>query len=73
MASRLGLDTAAFNGCLNSTRYDDLLARDSQEATQYGVRQTPTIIVNGKAYPSALNMADFKRIFSEVAPDVKFP
>lgn len=73
MALKLGLNTGAFNDCLNSTKYDDLLAKDSQEAAQYNVTQTPTIIVNGRKYSSALNVADFKRIFAEVAPDVKFP
>lgn len=71
MASKLGLDTGAFNQCLNSTKYDDLIAQDSKEASQMGVTQTPTIFVNGKAYSSALNVDDFKRIFAEVAPDVK--
>ncbi|MCL4504967.1 MAG: DsbA family protein [Chloroflexi bacterium] len=42
---------------------------ERQQAQQR--KQTPTIFVNGKAYSSALNADDFRRIFAQVAPDVK--
>jgi len=73
MAAKLGLDTNAFNTCLDSTKYDQQITQDSEEATKYGVNQTPTFVVNGKLFTGARNADDFRNIFKQVAPDVTIP
>jgi protein-disulfide isomerase len=54
IASGLGLDMNAFNQCLSSTKYDSLIASQSQEATNVGSQGTPYSIVispKGNKYP----------------------
>jgi protein-disulfide isomerase len=46
-AADLGLDTEAFDTCLDSGRYTNLVAGETQAAQQLGVRSTPTFILNG--------------------------
>jgi protein-disulfide isomerase len=73
MGSKLGLDTNTFNTCLDSTKYDAQINLDAEEASKYGVNQTPTFVVNGKLFTGARNADDFKAIFAQVAPDVTIP
>lgn len=42
-----GLDTAQFNACVDSNKYQELVYRDVQEGNDLGVTGTPTIFVNG--------------------------
>lgn len=46
-ASRVGLDTASFNTCLDSGTYESGVKSDTQAAKDLGVKGTPTIFVNG--------------------------
>jgi protein-disulfide isomerase len=46
-AETLGLDTQAFNECLDSARYMDVVNADYQLGTRMGVRGTPSVFVNG--------------------------
>ena len=72
MATQLGLDMTAFNTCLDSTKHEDQISQDSDEANTLGVNQTPTFSVNGKLYQGAKNADDFKAIFAQIAPEVQF-
>ena len=47
IAEKLGLDTTAFEACLNSGRHSDHVKQQSQEAHSIGVRATPGFIING--------------------------
>jgi protein-disulfide isomerase len=47
-AKGLGLDTSAFNQCLDSGKYSDLIKQYAKEATDLKVTGTPTFLVNGK-------------------------
>ncbi|MCC7361706.1 MAG: DsbA family protein [Anaerolineales bacterium] len=47
-AANLGLDTAAFNSCLENGVYRALVSGQTQAAQQLGVRSTPTFVVNGR-------------------------
>lgn len=72
MASQLGMDTAAFNACIDARKYDTLIQADATEASRLGVHQTPTFAVNGRLVDGVQNVDDFKRVFAQVAPDVHF-
>jgi protein-disulfide isomerase len=72
MAAQIGLDTNTFNSCYDSTKYDDQITQDRDQGDKAGVQQTPTFVVNGKVYVGVQSATDFKRIFAEVAPEVKF-
>jgi protein-disulfide isomerase len=47
MAQELGLDTGAFNSCLDSGEKRDLVEQSLAEGQAQGVDSTPTILVNG--------------------------
>ena len=72
MAAQLGMDKAVFNQCLGSGKYDAVISQDRDEASRLGVTQTPTTLINGRKYTGAQGVNDLKRIFADLAPDVKF-
>jgi protein-disulfide isomerase len=47
-ADELGLDTEAFNTCLESGEYDSAVQANIREANALGVRSTPTFFINGQ-------------------------
>jgi protein-disulfide isomerase len=53
-AVALGLDEAAFNECLDSNRYQNVVASELAEGQDQEVRSTPTLIVNGELIPGAV-------------------
>ena len=52
-AKDLGLDTRAFNECLDSGKYTQLIQDESSTASSIGVRSTPTFLINGQAVVGA--------------------
>jgi protein-disulfide isomerase len=46
-AEELGLDTAAFDECLDSDRYKDTVRGQTTTARKLGVMSTPTFVING--------------------------
>ena len=49
LAAELKLDTEAFNECLDSGKYSELIQQLTQTAQSIGVRSTPAFVVNGRA------------------------
>ncbi|RIK32520.1 MAG: hypothetical protein DCC56_01550 [Anaerolineae bacterium] len=47
-AEEIGLDTQAFDECLDSGKYTSLIEQDTQAAQSLGVQSTPTFLVNGQ-------------------------
>ncbi len=47
-AKELGLDTQAFNECLDSGKYTSLIEDDTNASSALGVQSTPTFLVNGQ-------------------------
>ena len=47
-AAVTGLDQEAFDSCLASGRFEDLVRRDRQDAQNAGARGTPTFLINGQ-------------------------
>jgi protein-disulfide isomerase len=46
-AEEIGLDTAAFNACMDSERYAELVLNETRNAQALGIRGTPTFLING--------------------------
>lgn len=46
-AQQLGLDTAQFNACVDSRKYQDQVAEDYRTAKSFGISVTPTSYING--------------------------
>ena len=46
--SQVGLDARAFESCVKSDKYADVVTASSQLGEQLGVGSTPTIIINGR-------------------------
>lgn len=46
--AQLRMDARAFDACVDSNRYKDLVEADIQKGNRYGVSSTPTIFINGR-------------------------
>ena len=72
LATKLGVNGDAYDACMANPKGDATVKADSDLATQYKVTQTPSFMVNGRLYAGGRNVNDFKKIFAEIAPDVRF-
>lgn len=61
-AADLELDTVAFNECLDSGRYADLVQSFTQMGRQIGVQSTPTFVVNGVPVLGAQPFEAFQQV-----------
>ncbi len=64
-AADLGLDTAAFNQCLDTQKYAQIVESDTQIAQQIGVRSTPSFVVNGNPLIGAQPIEEFERLIQQ--------
>jgi len=64
-AKDTGLDTAAFNECLDSSRYRDEVAKDKADGDSVGIQGTPTFFINGRVVGGAQPYPVFKKIIDE--------
>lgn len=51
----LGLDTATFNQCVDSHKYEAKVKASTAEASKAGIKSTPTFVLNGKIIGSDPN------------------
>ena len=57
-AEAIELDQEAFNSCLDSGRFQDVVEQDLRAAQKAGARGTPTFLINGQeAFPSYQSMS----------------
>ena len=61
-ASQLGLDSGAFDQCLDSGKYTEEVQKDYQEGITYGVTGTPAFFINGVSIIGAQPYANFKAV-----------
>jgi protein-disulfide isomerase len=61
-AADLGLDTAAFNTCLDSGKYTSMVRAESAAVQSLGVRGTPTFVVNGRPLVGAQPFEVFQQV-----------
>jgi len=64
-AKAIGLDTAAFDECLDSARYRDEVAKDKADGDSVGIQGTPTFFVNGRVIGGAQPYPVFKKMIDE--------
>lgn len=65
-AADLGLDTAAFNECLDSGRYTEVVRGETEAAQQIGVQSTPTFLINGQPVLGAQPFEYFQQIIENL-------
>jgi protein-disulfide isomerase len=61
-AEELSLDTQAFNQCLDSGRYEDLVKTETQDALNKGVNSTPTFIIGDQTVAGPGSYDDLKTV-----------
>ena len=61
-AAQLGLDTTAFNDCLDSGKHASEVEKDYQDGQSYGVTATPTFFINGQLLRGAKPFESFKTV-----------
>ena len=67
-AADLGLDTAAFNECLDSGAMAEEVQKDFADGQKYGVTGTPAFFINGTKISGAQSFSAFEQIIeSELA------
>jgi len=64
-AASVGLDTAAFDTCFDSARYESDVQAGMNMGTLLGVSATPTVFINGRAISGAQPYDVFARIIDE--------
>jgi len=64
-AQQLGLDTDAFNECLDSGQYSSEVQNDLTQGQSYGVTGTPTFFINGHLLRGAKPFSDFQAMIEE--------
>ncbi len=57
----MGLDTKAFNTCLDSGKYTQFVKDQTSTGQQLGVPSTPTFAINGQAVVGAQSFDTFKQ------------
>jgi protein-disulfide isomerase len=68
-AEELGLDTAAFNTCLDSRRYQQVVEQETQQGRERNVRYTPTLLINDQTLVGAISFDQLNQMIERVAGD----
>ena len=64
-ANRLGLNQAAFDQCLESSKHQAIVQADYAGAEKLGVNSTPTLYINGRPLIGAQPYDAFKQVIDE--------
>lgn len=62
----MGLDTTAFNTCLDTGKYTQFVKDQTNFARQLGVQSTPTFIINGRGVVGAQSFDTFKQMIDSL-------
>lgn len=65
LAADLGLDTSAFETCMNDHKHKAAVEADMQFAIDLGVQSTPTFFINGLAIVGAQPLSVFQQVIDE--------
>jgi protein-disulfide isomerase len=65
-ARDIGLDAAAFNGCVDSQKYKDEVAKDKADGDAVGIQGTPTFFINGHVIGGAQPYPVFKTLIDDL-------
>lgn len=66
IAEQVGLDTAAFNKCLNGSQKTAEIQKDSADAKAHGINSTPTLYFNGEEFLGAMSEGDLRARFDSL-------
>lgn len=61
-AAELGLDTEQFNACLDSGKYAEVVRQETAKAQSFGVRSTPSFLINNQPLVGALPFEVFQQV-----------
>lgn len=61
----IGLDSDAFEECIDSGKYAGTVQGESNAARQIGVQSTPTFLINGQALIGAQPFEVFQQVIEE--------
>jgi protein-disulfide isomerase len=64
-AADMGLDSVAFDECVDSSKYSGTVQGESNAARQIGVQSTPTFLINGQALIGAQPFEIFQQVIEE--------
>lgn len=64
-AQELGLDTAAFDQCLDSGKYADAVQEDLEQGSEAGVGGTPALFVNGRFLSGAVPYEQIAQVIDD--------
>jgi protein-disulfide isomerase len=64
-AKTLGLNTVAFEACLDSGKHAGVIEKDRDEAVRVGVNSTPTIFVNGRLMRGVGSYAEIREVIED--------
>ena len=70
-AADLQLDTQAFNQCLDSGKYTDLVKQQTSTTQQIGVSSTPSIVINGHPVIGAQPFEAFQQVIEQQLASAK--
>jgi protein-disulfide isomerase len=59
-AQEIGLDTQAFNQCLDSHKYEDLVKAETKDALDKGVTSTPTFVIGDQTIVGPRSFQDLQ-------------
>jgi len=65
-AGELGLDTATFDGCLDSGKYSQEVQKDYSDGISYGVQGTPWFFINGVEVQGAQPFSNFQTVIDSL-------
>lgn len=65
IATEVGLDLGAFDGCVSSGKHRDTVRRSVAEAEGFGATGTPAFFINGRLVAGALPLEQFTRVIDE--------
>ena len=66
-AEAVGVDTDAYDACMESTRFAGRIAASVQEGAALGVGSTPSFVIGGRIYPGAISSDQIRRIADSLA------
>jgi len=65
-ADELGLDTEAFDECLDSGKYAELVQSQTASGQQIGIQSTPSFLVNGQPVIGAQPFEAFEQVIEQI-------
>jgi protein-disulfide isomerase len=68
-AAQLGMEQGAFESCLNSDKYADVVTANKMLGEQLGVNATPTVIINNRRVSNPFDYKELSAIIAEETPN----